>query len=256
MPNKLTGLIFNIKKFAIHDGPGIRTTIFLKGCPLNCWWCHNPESQHPKIKKIGDSVIGRKISVQELMDEILQDQIFYDESDGGVTFSGGEPLMQPAFLEYMLKSCGEEEIHRCVDTSGFCEHSIFSQIAKQTDLFLYDVKFIDASKHLKYTGKSNEKILQNLRYLDEKKNQTRIRFPLIPGINDTPKDLKLLKNFLLSLKSIRNIDILPYHKMGTQKYQSFFGTFKLPDVQEPNEEYVQNIKNKLEQCGMTVKIGG
>ena len=168
----MTGYVFDIKKFAIHDGPGIRTTVFLKGCPLRCWWCHNPES----IKQIkidennsctaSETSIVRKYSVNELLKIIQKDLIFYDESDGGVTFSGGEPLIQIDFLELILQKCKSEYIKTAIDTCGYVKTESFERIYKYTDLFLYDLKLFDDELHRKYTGVSNNLIKENLEFLN------------------------------------------------------------------------------------------
>ena len=164
-----TGIIYDLKKYAIHDGPGIRTTVFLKGCPLDCWWCHNPESRKNEPQSSGKknlhknlallnsdkNLIGIKVTTNEVMHEIRKDVLFYDESGGGVTFSGGEPLQQTDFLKMLLAECKAEHIHTVVDTSGYVEYKYFEEIRSLTDLFLYDLKFIDDALHLKYTGVSN-----------------------------------------------------------------------------------------------------
>ncbi|MCK5303634.1 MAG: radical SAM protein, partial [Candidatus Heimdallarchaeota archaeon] len=175
------GMIFDIKHFAVHDGPGIRTTVFFKGCPLSCWWCHNPESKNPnpeerespsKIlseasKKCGKDIVGREVQVSEVIEELLKDVIFYDESGGGVTFSGGEPLMQVDFLSSLLKECKKNGVHTCIDTSGYTPRQIIDAVVKNVDLFLYDLKLMNNKEHEKYTGIGNEIIMQNLEYLCE-----------------------------------------------------------------------------------------
>ena len=186
----MKGVIFDIKRFAVHDGPGIRTTVFLQGCPLGCWWCHNPEGQRNNA--------GNKVSVAEVMDEVIKDSIFYEESNGGVTFSGGEPLHQSGFLSELLKGCKKEGFHTCVDTSGYATKESIDLIMDDTDLFLFDLKHTDDTVHRKYTGVSNSCIIDNLKYLAGKKKEIILRFPVIPGINDSTDNisemLKLLKN--------------------------------------------------------------
>ncbi|OYT13869.1 MAG: hypothetical protein B6I19_02890 [Bacteroidetes bacterium 4572_114] len=168
----MRGIVFDIKRFAIHDGPGIRTTIFLKGCPLKCWWCHNPESQDIKtftdVKTIvldgapfeKQEEIGKLMSVEELLEIIEKESVFYDESGGGVTFSGGEPLLQHEFLLEILKALKQKNIHTTVDTCGFAKWEIFEQIIDYTDLFLYDLKHIDQKKHKLFTGADNKQMIQ------------------------------------------------------------------------------------------------
>ncbi|MFX1514452.1 MAG: 4Fe-4S cluster-binding domain-containing protein, partial [Promethearchaeota archaeon] len=174
MEMKAKGIIFDVKKYAIHDGPGIRTTVFFKGCPLRCWWCHNPEGQKEGLETIiktqidkntlsdnQEETIGREVSVVEVITEIEKDQLFYDESGGGVTFSGGEPLMQPAFLNALLDACKEKELTTTLDTCGYASWNILKKIKDKIDLFLYDIKIIDNKEHQKYTGVSNNQILSN-----------------------------------------------------------------------------------------------
>ncbi|NPD87410.1 MAG: glycyl-radical enzyme activating protein [Asgard group archaeon] len=262
------GLIFDIKRFAIHDGPGIRTTIFFKGCPLECWWCANPEGQKKEHEEIISpfqleendecikDVIGDEISSQEVIDEILKDRVFYEESNGGVTFSGGEPLMQPEFLQSLLALSKQEGIHTILDTSGYGTQSIFEKIVDDVDLFLYDLKLLDMEKHLKYTGVSTDLILQNLSFLVDKKQNIIIRIPIVPGITDSSANLNQIGKYLSELKSIIRVDILPYNKMSEAKYNRLGKTYKLSNIAPPSDERMSEIKNQLELFGLKVKIGG
>jgi len=205
-----SGIIFDIKRFAVHDGPGIRTTVFFKGCLAHCWWCHNPESQSTEIQSVKKSSkldamifeenesVGRKISADELLAEITKDSVYFDESGGGVTFSGGEPLMQPEFLETILKLCKHENINTTLDTTGYCSPEIMQSIHKYIDLFLYDLKIIDDKLHQKYTGLSNIQILENLKFLQSKKKDIIIRMPVIPGVTNTEKNINQILEFLSS----------------------------------------------------------
>ncbi len=190
------GIVFRIKKYAIHDGPGIRTTVFLKGCPLACWWCHNPEGQSMEPQPIaparggdgaGDPVrgetVGRRMTVAEVIAQVSRDLIFYDESGGGATFSGGEPLMQPEFLAALLDGCRRERVHTAVDTSGYAPGGVFNAIAARADLLLFDLKLMDDAEHRACTGVSNRPILENLAAAARDGRPLRIRFPVIPGIS-------------------------------------------------------------------------
>lgn len=193
------GVVFDIKRFAVHDGPGIRTTVFLKGCPLRCRWCHNPESleaspcELPKTYHIGTSTftemetVGREMSVEELMRELRKEKVFMDESGGGVTFSGGEPLFQPAFLKEMLMACKAEGMHTVVDTSGYAASTVLDSILPFTDLFLFDLKIIDTEIHSHWTGVGNSIILANFDRLISAGARVRVRIPLIPGVIAAPK---------------------------------------------------------------------
>jgi len=264
----MKGLIFDIKHYAIHDGPGIRQTIFFKGCALGCWWCHNPESRShepatflKKEKIDGREVevvetIGKEYSVDELLKIIEKDRVFFEESGGGVTFSGGEPLQQYDFLLEVLKECKKKDIHTCIDTTGFVQQDKIEEVAQYTDLFLYDVKHMDSELHRKFTGVSNEEILNNLRFLDSMGKDIWIRYVLIPGINDDKGNLLKMLAFLKELKHKHMINILPYHKIGSQKYHRFGLEYKMDGVEEPAEEQIKIIKKCFEDAGFAVMIGG
>ncbi|MDF2985928.1 MAG: hpdA [Eubacterium sp.] len=299
----MTGIVFKIQKYSIHDGPGIRTTVFLKGCPLNCWWCHNPEGQEPsgvivyheeKCHHCGRCIeickdeavyfknkdlrwdrnkcthcyncidvcpdnalesIGRKMTVSALMDIIEKDTIFYDESGGGVTFTGGEPFLQYEFLYEMLKSCKRKGIHTAIETSGYTAWDRMENIAGYTDLFLYDLKLMDEGKHIKYTGVSNKIILHNLKKLSEIHNNICVRIPVIPGVNDDEENIDRSIVFLKST-SIRNIGILPYHDIGIYKYDKLGIQYRLKGLITPEVHEMQKIADVFKNNGFCVKIGG
>lgn len=264
----MQGIIFDIKHYAIHDGPGIRTTVFLKGCPLRCWWCHNPESRSKEIfsntkqEKVNGHVveeeetIGRQYSVVEVMKEIEKDIVFFEESAGGVTFSGGEPLAQFKFLMQVLKDCKKKDIHTCVDTSGYVEQDKITRVAEFTDLFLYDLKHFDDEQHIRFTGVSNKTILENLILLDELDKTIEIRYPLIPGVNDDEADLLRMLAFLKKLKNNHPVSILPYHKIGSQKYKRFGIEYKMDGIKEPSKEHIEHIKKLFETAGFEITVGG
>lgn len=219
----MQGFIFDIKKFAMFDGPGIRTTVFLQGCPLNCWWCHNPESIRTLSQDDDSTLAGnsRRMSPDELLAEIRKDELFFDESGGGVTFSGGEPLIQAPFLRETLRLCREHGIHTAVDTSGYAPAETVEAIAEVTDLFLFDIKLVDDSDHQKYTGVSNKIILENLSRLLEMGRRTTVRIPLIPGITDTDKNLSEIAGFLASRPQVSEVDLLPFNHYAKSKYERF-----------------------------------
>lgn len=301
----ITGIIFNIQKYSIHDGPGIRTTVFFKGCPLRCPWCHNPEGQSPKpelalwssrcLKECQECLVvcdrmalskrdsllsldkdkcdlcgkcaevcpsraieiaGRKLSVEEVMEEVEKDLMFHDESGGGVTFSGGEPLMQPEFLCALLEESKKNGIHTTVDTCGFVPPDVLDKIYDKVDLFLYDLKIMDDEKHRQFTGGSNKIVLENLKRLDEKGKEVIVRIPIIPGVNDDEKNIEETLDFLRSLKNIRRISLLPYHDLGKEKYKRFTLPYKIGSIQPPSREVMEKIKKKFESSGYQVTIGG
>ena len=264
-----TGTIFDIKRYAIHDGPGIRTTVFLKGCAANCWWCHNPESQTPQIQTImhenrfdGKSIseeqsIGRLVSVDEVLAEIKKDQVFYDESGGGATFSGGEPLFQPEFLSGLLSACRHEAIHTTLDTTGYIDRKTFQNISTLVDLFLYDIKFIDESLHIKYTGVSNREILENLTFLIGHKKKLKLRFPVIPGITTTKKNITEIIQFISKTGlADAELDILPYHKIAQHKYDKLRMAYLMPDRPVPGREMMAGIISMMKKTGLVVNTGG
>jgi len=298
------GKIVNIMKYSIHDGPGIRTTVFFKGCPLNCQWCHNPESQgfgqdlmyrpercvgcgqcleicpsgatfstegklsyrRDKCLVCGEcstvchagvrELVAKTMSVKEVMVEIEKDLIFYDESGGGATFSGGEALMQPDFLLEILKSCKKKEIHTAVETCGFVSLDSLQRISQYVGLFLYDIKLMDSGKHQDVTGVPNELVLSNLRWLTGHHPKVIVRVAIIPGINDDEENLCQLGDFVASLKHVTEIHCLPYHKAGADKYRKLGLKYVLPDLKSPDSARMEEIARKLEEFGLTVKIGG
>lgn len=267
----MKGIVFDIKKYAIHDGPGIRTTIFLKGCPLKCIWCHNPESIKPECETITiinrkkalnlsysetKEVFGREISSDEIFEEIKKDLLFYDDSGGGVTFSGGEPMMQPEFLLDLLKRCREYDIHTVVDTSGMARWQDFEKVSEFTNLFLYDLKIFDSAQHLKYTGVKNEQILDNLEKLTKQGSKVRVRIPLIPEITDTPGNVGAIVGLVKELPNITGVDILPFNTIYESKYKKMNQKNKLANLKKQSSEYLNKLKADIEEAGFVVKIGG
>ena len=264
----MNGIIFDIKHFAIHDGPGIRQTIFFKGCPLNCWWCHNPESQDKNIeiftrvnrlngKEFKRTVnIGYQVTPDGLFKIINGDKIFFEESGGGVTFSGGEPFLQTKFLYKVLELCKENNIHSCIDTTGFTSLRNIQYVSDIVDCFLYDIKFIDNDLSKRYTGVSVDTILANLIWLDDNKKNVILRLPVIPNITNTKENISAIKAFIVSLKSIRKIDLLPYHNISNNKYQKFKKVNRMYNVEPLSENELLNLKYEFEDIGFEVGVGG
>ncbi len=299
-----TGTVFDIKKFSIHDGPGIRTTVFLKGCPLRCWWCHNPESQRPLPQLLlhpqrciscaacldactqgaigingsgietdrtlclqcglcaetcfaeARELVGREMTVPEVMAEIERDVSFFDESGGGVTFSGGDPLLQSDFLLALLMSCKEREIHTAVDTSGSFAWSSIDLIRSYVDLFLYDVKVMDDLLHREVTGVSNQLILRNLSALSALGHKIVIRVPIIPGVNDDEQNIRKTAKFAAALPTLEGVSLLPYHAAAGHKYEAIGRDYEMKDVPAPTEEHMDALAETMSGYGLTVKIGG
>ena len=264
----MKSILFNIQHFSLHDGPGIRTTVFFKGCNLRCKWCHNPESQNfqkeilfyknkctgcgrcngvtvddDKFFCFNDAkeICGKEYTVDDVLKEVLKDKAFYETSGGGVTFSGGECMLQIDFLEGILKECKKNGIHTAVDTAGHVPFEIFERIIPYTDLFLYDVKCFDSDKHRQYTGVENQLILKNLKRLLAKSTPVWIRIPIIPTVNDTEEELQRIKEYLSSCGIPEKVELLPYHAMGEHKYAAIGKETQIFSV--PGEEKMKHLKN-------------
>jgi pyruvate formate lyase activating enzyme len=299
-----TGIIFDIRRFSIHDGPGIRTTVFMKGCPLSCPWCHNPEGIDPapalvyranrclrcgtclplcpqgaigwsndmptldreKCIACGTCVAacyaearelaGREMTVGQVVAELERDRVFYDQSGGGVTFSGGEPLLQAGFLLALLQECRASGLHTALDTCGFAPWEVLDRVRESVDLFLYDVKLIDEARHRYYTGVSNAPILDNLQALAQRGQAIVLRVPILPGINDDEETVRQIGALAASLPHLRGVDLLPYHRAGIEKYGRLDQDYRLPELCPPSAEQVEAIAHLLAGYGLEVRIGG
>lgn len=266
----MKGLIFSVKKYSVHDGPGIRVTFFMKGCPLNCMWCHNPEGISPMpqkanlVRRIGEkefteiTQVGEYYSVENILEILDKERIFIDQSGGGVTFSGGEPLYQPEFLLEALKACKENGYHTAVDTSGYAREEDFKAAIPYTDLFLFDIKHMDDSIHAKLTGLSNKLILSNYLVLLNAGKEIMVRFPLIPGCNDDLAHLAKLRSYLTVNKreNLKKLCLLPFHKTGTAKYRKFGAEYKMTGTEQPTPERMNELKQFFAETGIAIKIGG
>ncbi|ABV33707.1 MULTISPECIES: glycyl-radical enzyme activating protein [Pseudothermotoga] len=298
----MEALVFNIQRFAIHDGPGIRTTVFLKGCPLSCWWCHNPEgirfsrelmyTQHKCIhcqscvvscKKEALSfkddilflnkdlcslcgacteicpttalkMVGTQISCEDILKELEKDTTYFDQSGGGVTFSGGEPLSQIDFLLEILPELKRRAVHVAIDTSGYAKTEDLKKVLPYVDLFLYDLKVIDEKKHIKHTGVSNRIIKENLKFLLSERKSLIIRLPIIPSVNDSDEDIQKTIDFLNELRFRSEINLLPYHNVN-EKYDALWKIFTGTN-EKISKERLNLIKQLFENNGFKVKIGG
>ncbi|MBE5743950.1 MAG: radical SAM protein [Clostridiales bacterium] len=245
----MKGVVFSIEEFSVFDGPGIRSTVFLKGCPLACEWCHNPEGQGFGIETFNAKVIGKEYSIDELCSKLLKNADIFSFSGGGVTFSGGEPLMQSEFLIGCLKNLNGK-VNRAIQTSGYASERIFSSVLEHCDYILYDLKIIDCDLHKKYTGKSNETILKNYLTLVNSGVNFTTRVPLIPTVTDTKENLTKIAN-LLAFNNVKKVELLPYNKMAGGKYKLVGKTY-LPSFDgniEPNPR-----TEAFENLGISVKI--
>lgn len=251
----MTGIVYNIQRFSIHDGPGIRTTIFFKGCPLDCWWCHNPESRSYEIQPMNGKLIGENKRPDELLETVLKDQVFYDQSGGGVTLSGGEPLAQPGFVLEVLKQLKQHGIHTAVDTSGYCSREILKQVMPYTDLFLYDLKLVDMEKHQQYTGVLPGLVLDNLGFLLKSESRVIIRIPLIPNITATETNLQQLSGLIAGLDPLPEINLLPYHRTATGKYEKLGLKDRMKGTRELGADELESSLEVFRRSGLQVKIG-
>jgi pyruvate formate lyase activating enzyme len=266
----MEGLVFSVKRYSINDGPGIRVTFFMKGCPLSCWWCHNPEGISPerekvaRTRKIGESVftseeeVGKFYSVENVLEILEKDRIFFQQSNGGVTFSGGEPMLQFEFLLEALKACKANGYHTAVDTSGYASQEYFKEILPFTDLFLFDIKHLDDSKHIEYTGVSNIGILDNFNMILKSGKEMIVRIPVVPGKNDDAVHLSKLREFLSAAKTenLKKINLLPFHRIGVSKYKRFKIPYRMNETEQPSPERMRELKEFFSKTGIKVKIGG
>lgn len=300
------GVIFNIQNYSIHDGPGIRTTVFLKGCPLRCLWCQNPESIlfQPVIffnaekctgcgkcvtacpegaieitegksktnrnlcKGLGKcaeicpndarNLMGRYVTAGEVFKEVNGDLLFYQNSGGGVTLSGGDPIAQPDFAISILKLCRDAGIHTAIDTSGYAKWETLERILKYVDLVLYDFKHMDPHKHNKYTGVSNDLILDNAKKIHRELNLHMLaRVPILPGYNDSSENLEKTARFIANeLETSIRVHLLPYHRLGETKYERLEEPNKSVSIQPPRDEHMEKIKELFESFGLEVHLGG
>ncbi len=300
--DQINGYVFDIQRYSIHDGPGIRSTVFLKGCPLTCVWCSNPESQKQvpqllylkhlcsrchkcvdicpnkaiRVLPEGDlevdrdlcvgcgfcvdicpaearQVSGKLMSVEEVIDIVKRDALFYKNSDGGVTFSGGEATAQPEFLLALLRECKKLGFHTTLDTCGFVKWDILEPVLEYVDLVLFDVKQTNPKKHQQYTGVSNKLIFENAKRILSQNIPVILRAVLIPGCNDSDEDIRALAEFALELGG-PEINLMLYHKLGIKKYESLGMKYKLENAEPFADEKIEHIKEQILSYGLNVKV--
>jgi pyruvate formate lyase activating enzyme len=299
------GRVFDIKRYSIHDGPGIRTTVFLKGCSLHCLWCHNPESVDPgaeimqwpsrcsrcyacldacpkealtkddagavvidraKCDLCGRcaeaclydalQVVGREMSVEDVLGEAEKDKIFYDQSGGGVTLSGGDPFVQAGFAEALLDGCRVRGIRTAVDTAGFANNGALERLASKADLVLFDLKAMDEARHKEFTGVSNAPVLDNLKRVAAGRTEVWVRIPLVSGVNDDDDNIRRTIEFLASLKTVRRVGLLPYHSSGLDKARRIGRQNEFRKFEAPSEERLEAIAAAFREAGFEVRRGG
>lgn len=238
------GLIYNIQRYSLHDGPGIRTIVFLKGCPLRCKWCSNPESQKMDIEMMGSQEVGRIATVDEIFDVVSRDKVFYDESNGGMTLSGGEPLMQPDFANALVLEAKKRNIHVAIETTGFQQWQSLWKVVEKIDLVLFDIKVMDSKRHEKFVGVPNGLILENVKKLAGMNKDIIVRIPIIPGCNDSWDNLAKTSEFCKNI-GVKNIELLPYHRLGEAKYDKLGRTYELKGLRTPSKEELREIASEL-----------
>jgi pyruvate formate lyase activating enzyme len=294
-----TGRVFHVQRFSIQDGPGIRTTVFLKGCPLACAWCHNPEGRSParevvkvegrciacgacwevcetgaarepapspRCLRCGKCVeacpttareaVGRDVSVAELVDEVTRDCIFFGESGGGVTFSGGEPLAQPEFLLAALQGLRVLGVSTAVDTCGYAPREVLLRVAGATDLVLFDLKVIDDDRHRRFTGVSNASILGNFEALGRAHGDIWVRVPVIPGVNDDQENLTRTARLAASAPGVRRVDLLPYHRTGLPKFARAGMEYGLDQLEPPTADHMERMAEPFRRLELDTRVGG
>lgn len=258
--SKVRGRIFDIQKYSVHDGPGIRTIVFLKGCALKCRWCCNPESQNFEIQtmktKDGSKTVGRDLSAGEVMKEVLKDENYYRRSGGGMTLSGGEMLLQPDFSEALLKLAKRSGINTAVESTGFARYETIARLLPYIDVYLLDIKHTDAKKHKEFTTQDNALILENAVKIAQNSKKCIVRVPTIPGFNDTKEEIASIARFAREKMRVEEINLLPYHRFGEDKYKNLGRNYLMGDVPTPTEKHMNMLKLAAEEYGLRVKIGG
>ena len=298
-----TGTVFNIQRYSIHDGPGIRTVVFVKGCPLHCIWCDNPEGQkrRPELVFFRDRCfacglcveacprsalleekgnigilrdkcdlcgaclpvcysgalqqIGRTMTVKEVIREVEKDHVFYETSDGGMTVSGGEPTMQPTFVEALLSAAHEDGVSTALETCGEAEWSVLRGLLEFTDLVLFDIKAMDEELHKRLVGTSNAQILSNAKKVAQCRPMI-VRIPVVPGMNDGKENLRAVATFATKLRGVKEIHLLPYHRLGEAKYLRLSLKYQIKSLEPPPYALMRDLKEVVSDYGFTVKIGG
>ncbi len=255
------GRIFDIQRFSVHDGPGIRTIVFLKGCFLRCKWCCNPESQNFEIEEMEfggkRKIVGRDVTVREVIEVVKRDMQYYRRSGGGLTLSGGESLGQPEFASALLKACKENGINTAMESTAFAKYETIEKYLPYLDYFLMDIKHTNSVKHEQFTGRPNDLILENARKIAENANNLVIRVPVIPTFNDTKEEILSIARFAENLPNVKEIHLLPYHKFGVDKYKGLGRDYMLKDIESPTAEKMQSLLDAVHQnTRLHCQIGG
>ena len=256
----IKGRIFDIQRFSVHDGPGIRTIVFLKGCRLRCKWCCNPESQKYDIETMTiqgkTKIVGRDVTVREVLAEVERDRVYYDRSGGGMTLSGGESLAQPIFAPALLRAAKENGINTAMESTGFAEYSDIQKYLPYLDTYLMDIKHINSEKHKAFTTRPNELILENARKIAKDAKKLIIRTPVIPTFNATKEEIREIARFAKSLGTVEEMHILPYHRIGSDKYAGLGRDYELKGIEPPSKELMNELLEVVKAEGLKGQIGG
>lgn len=256
-----TGRIFDIQRYSIHDGPGIRTIVFLKGCVLRCQWCSNPESQKYDIQEMivggRKKIIGRDVTVREVMKDVMKDEDYYRTTGGGLTLSGGECLCQADFSAALLRAAKENGITTAIESAATLSYDKIEKLLPYLDTYLMDIKHTNPEKHEKFTGRRNEIVLENaMKVARSGQCELIVRVPVIPGFNNTPEEISGIATFAATLPGVKEIDLLPYHRLGQDKYTGLGREYKLDGIPPMEQDYLEKLLKVAERSGLKCQLGG
>jgi len=253
------GRIFDIQRFSVHDGPGIRTIVFLKGCYLRCRWCCNPESQEYAIQQMTlagkTKIVGYDVTVEDVMEEVEKDRSYYQRSGGGMTLSGGECLAQPEFALALLRAAKERGINTAIESTANADYEVIKKILPYLDVYLMDIKHMDSAKHKEFTTANNELILENAKKLAKDAQKLIIRTPVIPTFNATKEEIRAIAKYAKSI-GVNEMHILPYHRLGRDKYDGLNRPYLLDGIEPPSKELMLELLTVVQEEGLKGQIGG
>lgn len=253
------GRIFDIQRYSVHDGPGIRTIVFLKGCLFRCKWCCNPESQEYAVQTMktqeGEKTVGRDVTAGQVLEEVVRDAPYYRRSGGGLTLSGGESLLQPAFAKALFMGAREQNINTAIETTGAVAFETIEELLPWIDYFLMDIKHMDPVKHKEYIGQDNRRVLENAPKIAARARYYAVRVPVIPGFNDTPEEIAAIARFAEEI-SAKRLHLLPYHRLGADKYTALGRDYQLKQLVPPSDSQMAKLLAAAQQFGVPCQIGG
>ena len=262
LDNAVRGRIFDIQRYSVQDGPGIRTVVFLKGCMFRCRWCCNPEGQSYEPVTLRamhgrpDKIAGEDITAEEVMETVLKDSVYYARSGGGITLSGGECLLQPDFALALLRLAHANGMTTAIETTGYARHEVLDRLLPHIDYVLMDIKHMDTEKHKAFIGKGNEKVLENAHYIAERAHSLTVRVPVIPTFNDTDEEIRAISRFANTLKGVRDLHLLPYHRLGQDKYTALGMDYGMGSVPLIPDEKMHRHLDVARESGLHCQIGG